>query len=92
MAGLLGERDRYVRAIEDAFDASIHVRGNEISVEGADADDAAQVFDELVLILQSGQSLEPASVLRAIQMVQADERPSDILTDRILTTQRGKAV
>ncbi|MEM9131724.1 MAG: PhoH family protein [Actinomycetota bacterium] len=92
MAGLLGERDRYVRAVEDAFDASVHVRGNEISVEGAEADDAAKVFDELVVILQSGQNLEPAAVLRAIQMVQADESPSEVLTDRILTTQRGKAV
>ncbi len=92
MAGLVGERDRYVRAVEDAFDASVHVRGNEISVEGAEADDAAQVFEELVLILQKGQSLEPAAVLRAIQMVQADERPSEVLTDRVLTTQRGKPV
>ncbi len=92
MAGLLGERDRYVRAVEDAFDASVHVRGNEISVEGTDADDAAKVFDELVVILQTGQSLEPAAVLRAIQMVQADESPSEVLTDRVITTQRGKAV
>lgn len=92
MAGLLGERDRYVRAVEDAFDASVHVRGNEISVGGNDASAAAQVFEELVLILEGGQSLEPASVLQAIQMVQADERPSEILTDRVLTTQRGKAV
>jgi len=92
MAGLLGERDRYVRAVEDAFNTSVHVRGNEISLDGADAGAAAHVFEELVLILQNGQSLEPASVLRAIQMVQADERPSEILTDRVLTTQRGRAV
>ena len=92
MAGLLGERDRYVRAVEDAFNASIHVRGNEISLKGAEAPAAAKVFEELVVILQQGQSLEPASVLRAIQMVQDDESPSEILTDRVLTTQRGKAV
>ena len=92
MAGLLGERDRYVRAVEDAFDASVHVRGNEISLDGVEAEAAAQVFEELVLILQGGQNLEPASVMRAIQMVQDDERPSEILTDRVLTTARGKAV
>jgi phosphate starvation-inducible PhoH-like protein len=92
MAGLLGERDRYVRAVEDAFDASIHVRGNEISVDGAEAHEAAEVFDELVLILQRGQFLEPAAVLRAIQMVKSDEKPSEILTDRVLTTPRGKPV
>jgi phosphate starvation-inducible PhoH-like protein len=92
MAGLLGERDRYLRAIEDAFDASVHVRGNEISLGGAQAAEAARVLEELVLILEDGQSLEPESVLRAIEMVQADQRPSEILTDRVLTTLRGKAV
>ena len=92
MVGLLGERDRYVRAVEDAFDASVHVRGNEISVDGSQAAAAAQVFEELLVILQQGQSLESASVLRAIKMIQDDERPSEVLTDRILTTQRGKAV
>lgn len=92
MAGLLGERDQFLRAVESAFDASIHVRGNEISVEGTEAAEAAQVFEELVLILQGGQTLEEAAVRRAIGMVQSDERPSEILTDRILTTQRGKTV
>ncbi len=92
MAGLLGHRDEHLRAVEDSFDASIHVRGNEISVDGAQAADAARVFEELVLILQNGQSLEDGAVRRAIDMVRADERPSRILTDRVLTTQRGKAV
>ena len=80
MAGLLGERDQHLRAVEDSFDASIHVRGNEISVDGAQAVQAAQVFEELVLILQGGASLEQGAVLRAIDMVRADERPSEILT------------
>ena len=92
MAGLLGERDEHLRAVEESFDASIHVRGNEISVGGAQATEAAQVFEELVLILQNGQGLEDGAVRRAIDMVRADERPSKIMTDRVLTTQRGKAV
>ena len=92
MAGLLGERDQYLRAVEDAFDATVHVRGNEISIDGAEADGAAKVLEELVLILQGGQTLESTAVLRAIEMVQANVRPSEVLTDRVLTTQRGKAV
>jgi phosphate starvation-inducible PhoH-like protein len=92
MAGLLGERDQYLRAVERAFDATILVRGNEISVEGSQAVEAGQVLEELVLIVQAGQVLESGAVLRAIDMVRANERPSEILTDRILTTQRGKPV
>ncbi len=93
MVGLLGERDEYLRVVEDAFDATVHVRGNEISLDGAQAEDAAQVIEELVLVLQRGEALEPAVVRRSIEMIQDDERPSEILTDqRVLTTYRGKPV
>ncbi|MFV0257581.1 MAG: PhoH family protein [Acidimicrobiales bacterium] len=92
MAGLLGERDRYLRAVEDAFDAVVHVRGTEITLEGPDADHAARVFEELAVILEQGQALETQAVEQAIAMVRADTRPSEVLTDRILTTPRGVGV
>ncbi len=92
MVGLLGERDEYLRVVEDAFDATVHVRGNEISLDGAQAQDAAQVIEELVLVLQRGESLGPAVVRRSIEMIREDERPSEVLTDRVLTTYRGKPV
>jgi len=92
MAGLLGERDEYVRVIEAGFDAQINVRGNEISVAGPEAPQAAQVIEELVLIVERGQNIESSSVRRAIDMVANHQRPSEVLTDRILTTERGVAV
>ena len=92
MAGLLGERDQYLRVVEDSFDAEVHVRGNEISLDGPQAEEAAQVIEELVLVLQRGEPIEQAVVRRSIDMVRHDERPSEILTDRVLTTYRGKPV
>ena len=92
MVGLLGERDEYLRVVEEAFDATVHVRGNEISLDGSQAQDAAQVIEELVLVLQRGEQLEQAVVRRSIDMIRADERPSEILTDRVITTYRGKPV
>ncbi|MFT7599977.1 MAG: phosphate starvation-inducible PhoH-like protein [Acidimicrobiales bacterium] len=92
MVGLLGERDEYLRVIESSFDAVIHVRGNEISIDGPDAKPASKVIEELVLVVEKGQTLESAAVKRAIEMVGHDIRPSEVLTDRILTTSRGKAV
>lgn len=92
MVGLLGERDEYLRVVEDAFDATVHVRGNEISLDGAQAADAAQVIEELVLVLQRGEELEQSVVRRSIDMIREDERPSEVLTDRVLTTYRGKPV
>jgi phosphate starvation-inducible protein PhoH and related proteins len=92
MAGLLGERDQYLRVVEESFDATVHVRGNEISLDGPQADQAAHVIEELVLVLQQGGVLEQAAVRRSIDMVREDERPSQVLTDRVLTTYRGKPV
>jgi len=92
MVGLLGERDEYLRVVEDSFDATVHVRGNEISLDGTQAQEAAQVIEELVLVLQRGEPLEQAVVRRSIDMIREDERPSEILTDRVLTTYRGKPV
>ncbi|MEM7272779.1 MAG: PhoH family protein [Actinomycetota bacterium] len=92
MVGLLGERDEYLRVVEDAFDATVHVRGNEISLEGTQAQDAGKVIEELVLVLQRGEPLEQAVVRRSIDMIREDERPSEVLTDRVITTYRGKPV
>lgn len=92
MIGLLGERDEYLRVVEEAFDATVHVRGNEISLDGAQAQEAAQVIEELVLVLQRGEQLEQSVVRRSIDMIREDERPSEILTDRVITTYRGKPV
>ncbi len=92
MAGLLGQRDEFLRVVEDAFDVAVHVRGNEIMLDGLQAESAAKVIDELVLVLQQGGSLESAAVRRSIDMIRQDERPSEVLTDRIVTSYRGKPV
>jgi phosphate starvation-inducible protein PhoH and related proteins len=93
MVPLLGQRDELLRVIESAFgDASIHVRGNEIAIEGGDAERVGRLFEELVLLLEQGQGLEPAVVARTIDMVRADERPSEVLTAEVLRSSRGRSV
>jgi phosphate starvation-inducible PhoH-like protein len=93
MVGLLGERDELLRLVETAFpDTSIHARGNEITVEGPQADRVARLFEELVLLLQAGTAVDVANIGRTIEMVKADERPSQILTSDILKSARGRMV
>ena len=89
---LLGPRDELLRLIEEAFDAAIHVRGNEITVTGPDAEVVGRLFDELVLLVQQGHALEPAAVARTIDMVRADERPSEVLTSEVWRSARGRTV
>ncbi len=93
MADLLGQRDELLRVVESSFDGvEIHVRGNEIAIEGDEADKVGHLFEELVLLLERGQRLEPASVVRTIDMVRADQRPSEVLTAEVLRASRGRTV
>ena len=93
MVELLGERDELLRMVEDAFAGSeILVRGNEITISGGDADRVGKLFDELVQMLRQGQRLDPAHVGRTIEMVKADERPSEVLNTEVLRSARGRAV
>ena len=56
MPALLGQRDVNLRAIEQAFPAAtIVVRGNEITIDGPQAELVSRLFEELVVLLQEGQ-------------------------------------
>ena len=93
MGPLLGQRDEFLRLIEAAFpDAVIHVRGNEVAITGDGAERVGRLFEELVLLLQQGQRLEPAVVSRTIDMLNDDERPSEVLTAEVLRSARGRPV
>ncbi|MEY2588431.1 MAG: phosphate starvation-inducible protein PhoH [Acidimicrobiaceae bacterium] len=95
MSSLLGQRDELLRLIEGAFrSVDIHVRGNEITIAGdpAEADRVGRLFEELVLLLQQGHRLETASVTRTIDMVNADERPSEVLTAEVLRAAKGRSI
>ena len=93
MVGLLGQRDELLREVEAAFPrADIHVRGNEIAVDGEDAELVGRLFEELVLLLQQGHPVDPSVVRRTIDMVRVDERPSEVLTTEVLRSGRGRSV
>ena len=93
MSGLLGERDEHLRFIEGEFeDVAIRVRGNEVSISGPQSDVVSRLFEELTALLQRGESLDRSVLSRSIGMVQANEKPSLILTEDILRTSSGKNV
>ncbi len=93
MVELLGHRDQLLRLIEAAFpEADVLVRGNEITISGDDADRVGRLFDELVLLLGRGQRLDAADVGRTIEMVKADEKPSEVMSGEVLRSARGRSV
>ncbi|MGH9156848.1 MAG: PhoH family protein [Acidimicrobiales bacterium] len=93
MVGLVGQRDELLRLVETAFaTTAIHARGNEISIEGPEAERVGRLFEELVVLLEQGHYLDLANVGRTIDMVKADERPSEVLTAEVLRAGRGRTV
>jgi phosphate starvation-inducible PhoH-like protein len=86
MVGLLGQRDEFLRLVEDAFPVTIHVRGNEITVTGetAEAERVGRLFEEMVMLVEEGHSLDREGVARSIEMLKADQRPTDVLTTEVL--------
>ena len=94
MVALLGERDEFLKLVEDSFDSHILVRGNEITITGPEeeAERVAHLFEEMIELIERGQQLSAVSVGRTIEMVKEEGvRPTEVLTDRVLTS-RGKHV
>ena len=93
LSELLGQRDELLRVIEAAFPAcAIEVAGNELRAVGPEAALVTRLFDELLLLLESGQHLNATKVERTIDMVRDDLRPSEVLGHDILRGQKGKPV
>ncbi len=96
MVSLLGTRDELLRTIEDAFHASIHVRGNEIAIRSEDPAETgrvARLFEELVLLLDRGHAIDRGTVRQTVRMIRddADERPSEVLSEALIT-HRGRTI
>ncbi len=93
---LLGERDEVLRAIEAAFPTvTIHVRGNEIALDGAvdvDVERVACLLEDLVVLVEQGQRLDAGTVRRSVDMVRLDERPAEVLSTEVLRPARGRPV
>jgi phosphate starvation-inducible PhoH-like protein len=95
MVELLGNRDVHLRRVQEAFpSARLVARGNEIDIEGSDAESAManKVMNELLVLVQEGQSLDADRVDRVITMVKSDvPTPSGVFTDAIAVG-RGRIV
>ncbi|MEU0401705.1 PhoH family protein [Streptomyces sp. NPDC006197] len=100
MVTLLGSGDALLRVIERSFpQTDIHVRGNQVSAVG-DAVEVAliqRLFDEMMLVLRTGQPMTEDAVERSIAMLReetgeaAAETPSEVLTQNILSS-RGRTI
>ncbi|MFJ7590373.1 PhoH family protein [Streptomyces sp. NPDC097617] len=103
MVTVLGSGDALLRVIEKAFPkADIHVRGNQVSAIGEAVEVALiqRLFDEMMLVLRTGQPMTEDAVERSIAMLKASgngngdgpaETPAEVLTQNILSS-RGRTI
>ena len=94
MVSITGAGDELVRTIERAFpDVAVLVRGNEITLDGPSQDVATieSLIGEMIVVVRTGQGLNPESVERSISMLRSNVRPADVLTANILSN-RGKTI
>ena len=84
---LLGFNDGNLQLIEDRFDATITVRGDQLSVKGSEADTAKveKIVKELIYILNKNGNLAPNDVDTVIDLVTVNgsspESPKELSTE-----------
>ena len=95
MVSLLGAADELLKLVERSLTSDIMVRGNEITITGAPADNALaeRLFAELLELIERGETLTVDSVRRTVSMLESGtaERPAEVLTLNIVS-RRGRNI
>ena len=68
---LLGERDKYIKKIEQDFDVDIFVLGNDIEISGKkkNVERAANLINELTLQINIGQKINLEKINDSIKIM-----------------------
>ena len=96
MVAVVGPQDGNLRTIEAAFPSvNITVRGNEITLRGPH-DDCAKLenlFNELMVVIRSGNILNVDAVSRAIEMLEHKpvDHPAEVMSLNIVSN-RGRTI
>jgi phosphate starvation-inducible protein PhoH and related proteins len=95
MVSLLGSGDELLRVIENVVNADFHVRGNEITVTGPEAETAvaSRLFEELLQLTGSGAPLTSDAIEHSVSMLRrkTGARPAEVLNLDILSS-RGRTI
>lgn len=94
MAALLGFHDQNLKTIEERFNCSFFVRGNEITVSGPpdDVTSVIHLFSELMALLATNKELPESLVEQTIDAIVFGEIKPSALQKDVITTHRGKVI
>ena len=96
MVAVVGPHDDNLRVIEAAFHSvNITVRGNEITLRGPHIDCARleNLFNEMMVVIRSGNILNVDAVNRAIEMLEHEpvDHPAEVMSLNIVSN-RGRTI
>ena len=94
IAELLGDRDKLIRLIENEYDVSIFVLGNEIEISGKNKNvqKALQLIKELTLQINLGQKMDEQKLSDSIKIMNDKSllKPHEIFNDFIIVNSGKK--
>ena len=96
MVAVVGPHDDNLRVIEAAFPSvNITVRGNEITLRGPhiDCTKLENLFNEMMVVIRSGNILNVDAVNRAIEMLEREpvDHPAEVMSLNIVSN-RGRTI
>ncbi len=91
---VLGPRDAHLRVIERIFDASLILRGTtlEISAPIDSTSKIQRLIENFIMAVRSGGQVTPADIEYAANLSTQTATDSNLFSDVILTTYRGKQI
>lgn len=94
MTALMGPADSLLRRIEAATDATITVRGNQVSVMGepVEANRVISIFSQLIQMVSLGETPSPDEVDLLLSRSRTSGEADTSFADDILLTYRGRAL
>ena len=95
MAEILGERDKYIKQIENEYSVGIFVLGNEIEISGKkkNVDKVRELISELALQINLGQKINTTKLNDSIKIMDNKSilKPHEIFSNYILVN-KGKKI
>ncbi|HMW44496.1 MAG TPA: PhoH family protein, partial [Solirubrobacterales bacterium] len=93
-ADLAGAEDSVLRALRDSTTSRVHLRGNQLTLEGDDAenDKAARLVDEMIGLIEGGHEVEASTVGSVTNAIQSSRRPAEVLDDVVWHNRNTRVV
>lgn len=91
---IFGTHDAYLKIIEESFQVTIILRGDEIIIDGESAANAESAINDLIWLAESGEIVDRQKIEYIVSLADAGEtyKKSNINKDIVAFTQKGKPI